>query len=233
MDIAGAGLDGGSDHGVDEADDGSLGGHVAQVFEIGAGLLVFALGVGALFGFAVIAVDGVEDFLLTGERGANLEAAKGAHGGDGLKSVFEFPGRDDGFVEGPAGVDVVIVDLAARGLQAPVQQSTAPRAFLTVDQLYSLARQVFHTADLFRIAARQHESFFPHRECENRDALPGELRVDGGSLVFQVRAGHVDHAPLEKMQGHRAVDRRRHQPHTGALQMTRQHRRGGVAAGHQ
>ena len=61
----------------------------------------------------------------------------------------------------------------------------------------------------------------------------GNSSVDGGAFVFQVRAGHVDHAPLEKMQGHRAVDGRRHQPHIGALQMTRQHRGRGVAAGHQ
>ena len=85
VNIAGALLDGLGDHGVDQADDGSLARHVAQVFEIGAGLLVVALGVGALFGFAVIPVDGVEDFLLGGERGADLQAAEGAHGGDGLE----------------------------------------------------------------------------------------------------------------------------------------------------
>ena len=94
VNIAGALLDGLGDHGVDQADDGRLARHIAQVFEIGAGLLVVALGVGALFGFAVIAVDGVEDFLLGGERGAHLQAAEGAHGGDGLVTptyVFATP----------------------------------------------------------------------------------------------------------------------------------------------
>ena len=38
-----------------------------------------------LFALAVIAVDGVEDFLLGGERGPDLQAAEGAHGGDGLE----------------------------------------------------------------------------------------------------------------------------------------------------
>ena len=85
VNVAGALLDGLGDHGVDQADDGRLARHVAQVFEIGAGLLVVSLGVGALFGFAVIAVDGVEDFLLGGERGAHLQAAERAYGGDGLE----------------------------------------------------------------------------------------------------------------------------------------------------
>ena len=34
---------------------------------------------------AVIPVDGVEDFLLGGQRGADLQAAEGAHRGDGLE----------------------------------------------------------------------------------------------------------------------------------------------------
>ena len=85
VNVAGALFDGLGDHGVDQANDGSLARHVAEVFEIGSGLFVVAVGVGALFGFAVIAVDGVEDFLLGGERGAHLQAAEGAHGGDGLE----------------------------------------------------------------------------------------------------------------------------------------------------
>ncbi len=69
VDVAGALLDGLGDHGVHQADDRRLARHVAQVFEIVAGLLVGSPSASAaLFGFAVVAVDGVEDFLLGGER---------------------------------------------------------------------------------------------------------------------------------------------------------------------
>ena len=70
VDVAGALLDGLGDHGVDEPDDGRLAGHVAQVFEIfvgRSGFVAGAVGFGAL-GLAVVAVDGIEDFLLGGER---------------------------------------------------------------------------------------------------------------------------------------------------------------------
>ena len=42
VNVAGALLDGVGDHGVDQADDRRFAGHVAQVFEVGGGLLVFA-----------------------------------------------------------------------------------------------------------------------------------------------------------------------------------------------
>ena len=86
VNVAGALLDGLGDHGVHQADDGRLARHVAQVFEVGAGLLVVALaGKVRCSRLAVVAVDGVEDFLLGGERGADLQAGEGAHGGDGLE----------------------------------------------------------------------------------------------------------------------------------------------------
>ena len=69
VDVAGALLDGVGDHGVDQADDRRFAGHVAQVFEIGVGLAVVAIGAQRFaLGFAVVLVDGVEDFLLGGQR---------------------------------------------------------------------------------------------------------------------------------------------------------------------
>jgi len=81
MDIAGALLDGVGDHGVDQADNGGLAGHVAKMFKVGRGLLVFAVAGG---GFGVRlrrrTFDGVEDLLLGRQRGAHFEAGIGAHG---------------------------------------------------------------------------------------------------------------------------------------------------------
>ena len=69
VDVAGALLDGLRDHGVHQPDHGRLAGHVAEVFEIlrfadGRRELGFVLG-----GLAVVAVDGVEDFLLQRDPG--------------------------------------------------------------------------------------------------------------------------------------------------------------------
>ncbi len=74
VDVAGALFDGLRDHGVHQADDRRFARHVAQVFEVfvrprpPAWPFRFRS-----FRFAVVAVDGVENFLLAGERGQHFE----------------------------------------------------------------------------------------------------------------------------------------------------------------
>ena len=86
MDIAGALLDGLGDHGVDQADDRRLAGHVAQVLEIGGGLFVIALARGDLaLGLAVMLLQGVQDLRFGSQRGANFQSGERAHRRDGLE----------------------------------------------------------------------------------------------------------------------------------------------------
>ena len=75
VDVAGALLDRLPDHGVHQPDHGRFTGHVAEVFEI----LRFAHGrreLGFVLGrLAVVAVDGVEDFLLQGDPGQHRQTS--------------------------------------------------------------------------------------------------------------------------------------------------------------
>ena len=62
------------DHGVHQADDRRLAGHVAQVLEVLAGFAVVAARPrGGLLRLAVVLVDGVEDLLLGRQRGLHLQ----------------------------------------------------------------------------------------------------------------------------------------------------------------
>ncbi len=86
VDVAGALLDGLGDHGVDEADDGGLAGHVAELLEFGGRFRVLAGERGGLaFLFAVVALKRVCDFGFGGDFGADTEPRGGAHGGEGFE----------------------------------------------------------------------------------------------------------------------------------------------------
>ena len=74
VNVAGALLDGLRDHGVHQPDDRRFAGHVAQVFQIFRSLADPSpmRQRSRARRFAVIAVDGVQNFLLGGQRGADL-----------------------------------------------------------------------------------------------------------------------------------------------------------------
>ena len=115
------------DHGVDQADDRRLAGHVAQVFEIGGGLLVVAIGEGLAVAFAVVAVDGVEDFLLGGQHGLNLQAGEAADGRDGVEIQRIGHGHGEGGIvqrdrEGAA----LAQEARARGRRSRAPTAAAP-----------------------------------------------------------------------------------------------------------
>src|SRR5580700_6172147 len=83
VDVAGAVFDGLRDHGIDQPDDGRFRGHVAQMFEILISLGRAHFGVEGLPGaLAIVLVDGVDDFLLGGQRGFDFESGERAHGRD-------------------------------------------------------------------------------------------------------------------------------------------------------
>ena len=85
VDVAGALLDGLRDHGVHQPDDGRFARHVAQVFEI-VFIAAREIGCGRLaVAFGVIAVDGVENFLLGGELRGDFELRKALHRVDGFE----------------------------------------------------------------------------------------------------------------------------------------------------
>ena len=95
VNVARALFEGIRDHGVHQADDRRFAGHIAQVFQVGHGLLVFALAQQRVpFAFSVVLLDGVQDFLLRGQHRLDLQPGEGAHGRDGFE--IQRVGHGDG-----------------------------------------------------------------------------------------------------------------------------------------
>ena len=87
MNIAGAFFDGGGDDGVDGTDDRRFAGHIAELFQISFAVFVAELVAGVLPSgrFAVVFIDGFEQFVFRGENGLDLHAGEATDGGDGFK----------------------------------------------------------------------------------------------------------------------------------------------------
>ena len=124
-----------------------------------------------------------------------------------------------------------------RPSQGPVQQRSASRTGLPVDQPDSRIRQIGHSAQLFWVPVGKDQALLPRCECDQHAGKGHQLTdpgivVGAGGVVQQVAAGNVSLPTGETHQRLVAAFLARHQGHSPGTKARFQQSHRRIAAQH-